>query len=82
MARVTITDTGPGIAPAARATLFKRFHRQFDRSGAEGSGLGLAIVHQICLAHGGVVKLGDGADGQGLSVNVRLPVSSDPAAGQ
>ncbi|SBT08588.1 Two-component system, OmpR family, sensor histidine kinase [Candidatus Accumulibacter aalborgensis] len=79
MARVTVTDTGPGIAPAARATLFKRFHRRFDRSGAEGSGLGLAIVHQICLAHGGMVELGDGAEEQGLSVNVRLPVSADPA---
>ncbi|WP_169069265.1 sensor histidine kinase [Candidatus Accumulibacter contiguus] len=82
MARVTITDTGPGIAPAARVTLFNRFHRRFDRSGAEGSGLGLAIVRQICLAHGGMVELGNGTEGQGLSVNVRLPVSSDPAAGQ
>lgn len=82
MARVTITDTGPGIPPAAREAMFKRFHRRLDRSGAEGSGLGLAIVHQICVAHGGVVELGDGAEGHGLSVNVRLPVAADPADGE
>jgi two-component system sensor histidine kinase TctE len=81
MARVTIADTGPGIPPEAREAMFKRFHHRLDRGGAEGSGLGLAIVHQICVAHGGVVELGEGAEGHGLSVNVRLPVSADLAEG-
>lgn len=76
MARVTITDTGPGIAPAARAAMFQRFHRRLDRGGTEGAGLGLAIVHQICVAHGGTVELGEGAGG-GLAVSVRLPVSAE-----
>lgn len=79
MVRVTIADTGPGIVAAARETMFKRFHRRLDRGGTEGSGLGLAIVYQICVAHGGTVELADGAEGLGLSVNVRLPVSADPA---
>jgi two-component system sensor histidine kinase TctE len=80
MARVIITDTGPGIAPAARAAMFQRFHRRLDRGGTEGAGLGLAIVHQICVAHGGAVELGDGAGG-GLAVHVRLPVSAEQVAG-
>lgn len=80
MARVTITDTGPGIAPAAREVMFQRFHRRLDRGGAEGAGLGLAIVHQICVAHGGMVELDEGVDG-GLAVSVRLPISAAQADG-
>ncbi|MBI4740008.1 MAG: sensor histidine kinase [Betaproteobacteria bacterium] len=81
VARVTITDTGPGIAPDARETMFQRFHRRLDRCGTEGSGLGLAIAHQICVAHGGGLALGDGAGGRGLSVTVRLPSSAALAEG-
>lgn len=78
LARVTITDTGPGIAPAAREAMFQRFHRRLDRAGTVGAGLGLAIAYQICVAHGGTVELDEGAAG-GLAVTVRLPVSSAPA---
>ena len=80
MARVTISDTGPGIAPAARAAMFQRFHRRLDRGSTDGAGLGLAIVHQICVAHGGAVEL-DGSAGGGLAVSVRLPVSVESVAG-
>lgn len=54
LAVLSVTDTGPGIPPEARARLFDRFWRadQTDRSGA---GLGLAIVHGIVTAHGGRV---------------------------
>ena len=76
MAQITVSDNGPGIAAASRAAMFKRFHRRLDRAGGEGSGLGLAIVHQICVAHGGTVTLGDGASGYGLAVIVRLPISA------
>lgn len=31
-ARVTITDTGPGIGPELRPAMFRRFHRRLDRA--------------------------------------------------
>ena len=70
-ARVTVTDTGPGIPAAERARVFDRFYR---RAGTEppGSGLGLAIVRTIADAHGAAVELADGPGGRGLSVTVRF----------
>lgn len=56
---VTITDSGPGIAPELQAHLFERFVRgDRSRSRKAGStGLGLAIVHAIVEAHGGTVSV-------------------------
>jgi signal transduction histidine kinase len=47
----TVTDTGPGIAPAELDAIFRRFHRL--ASEVEGSGLGLAIARRIVDLHGG-----------------------------
>jgi two-component system OmpR family sensor kinase len=56
-ARITVTDDGPGIDPAVRATLFERFARgDASRSRRAGStGLGLAIVRAVVEAHHGTV---------------------------
>jgi len=54
---VSVTDTGPGIDPAALPYVFDRFYRA-DPSRSRnsgGSGLGLAIVKQLVEAHGGKV---------------------------
>jgi two-component system, OmpR family, sensor kinase len=68
-ARLTVTDDGPGIAPAERTRVFDRFYR---RAGTEppGSGLGLAIVKAIADSHGATVQLADGPGGKGLAVTV------------
>jgi signal transduction histidine kinase len=73
-ARLTVSDTGPGIPPAERERVFDRFYRI---SGAEipGSGLGLAIVRQVVELHGGNVDLAD-APGGGLMVIVSLPAGT------
>ncbi|RXZ48464.1 ATP-binding protein, partial [Agromyces binzhouensis] len=57
--RVTVTDDGPGIDPAVRATLFERFARgDASRSRRAGStGLGLAIVKAVVAAHRGTVDV-------------------------
>jgi two-component system OmpR family sensor kinase len=69
--RLSVIDTGPGIAPADRERVFERFHR--GSAHGTGSGLGLSIVRRIATAHGAAVVLGEGADGRGLAVDVRFP---------
>ncbi|MHB1569686.1 MAG: SpoIIE family protein phosphatase, partial [Solirubrobacteraceae bacterium] len=55
MARLTVTDTGIGIAPSEQARLFERFHRVQGAHGRthEGSGIGLALVSELAALHGG-----------------------------
>jgi len=48
---IEVHDTGPGIAEADRAAIFREFHRlEAKASAAEGMGLGLAIVERACAA--------------------------------
>ena len=67
-----VADDGPGIAPAARATVFERFVRGPCHD-APGSGLGLAIVRQAARRSGGYVTLGDGPGGRGCEFVVAFP---------
>ena len=57
IAVVTVTDSGPGIAPELVPVLFERFARgDSSRARTTGStGLGLAIVAAVVDAHGGRV---------------------------
>jgi len=71
-ARLSVSDDGPGIAPADRERVFDRFYRPAGNA-TSGSGLGLAIVRTIAEAHGASVALAPGADGQGLTVTVSFP---------
>ena len=80
-AMLSVTDTGPGIPPAARERVFERFHREPNPDDATlgvGSGLGLSIVRRIAEAHGATVTLDSGAGGKGLVVRVRFPLARDP----
>lgn len=70
---LTVRDDGPGVPPAQRSRLADRFFRVAG-SGAEGSGLGLSIVDRIARRYGGSVEFGDGINGCGLGVTVRLPL--------
>lgn len=72
---LTVSDHGPGIAPADRERVFEPFHRlEASRNRATGgSGLGLAIAHQVVKAHGGTIEIRDRPDGlSGAVVAVRL----------
>jgi signal transduction histidine kinase len=75
-ARLTVSDDGPGIAPAERDRVFERFVRlDSDRSRTGGgTGLGLAIVAEIVAAHDGTVSIGD-RPGGGTTVLVTLPLN-------
>src|SRR6185369_6244128 len=50
---VTVTDRGPGVAPAARGKLFRAFSRGAPGDGPAGLGLGLALSQSLARAMGG-----------------------------
>ena len=60
--RLSVADSGPGLAPERRAVLFRPFARQ-PGAGKESTGLGLSIVADICRAHHGAVGVEDGQPG-------------------
>jgi signal transduction histidine kinase len=74
--RLTVSDSGPGIPPAERANVMRRFHRLAGQE-TEGSGLGLSIVARIAELHHASVVLADGMGASGLSVQVSFPLLSD-----
>lgn len=53
--RLTVEDSGPGVAPEFVPHLFDRFTRSEESSGSEahGTGLGLSIAQAYAQAHGG-----------------------------
>jgi len=65
-----VTDTGPGISPELRASLFDRFTKS---PGSRGSGLGLAIARAIVTAHGGTIDASSGPGGVGTTMRISLP---------
>ena len=75
---LSVTDEGPGIAPAERARVLDRFFRALGTS-EPGVGLGLSIATRIAALHGASLELGEGPGGRGLAVRVDFP--NDPARG-
>lgn len=73
-AAITVSDNGPGIAPADQARVFDRFHR--TRGGTAGRdeaiGLGLPLARQFVEAHGGTIELQSELE-EGTTVTIRLP---------
>ncbi|HWI32535.1 MAG TPA: HAMP domain-containing sensor histidine kinase [Microbacterium sp.] len=68
-----VRDHGPGIPPAARHRIFRRFDRAHERRTVGGSGLGLAIVDAIAKAHDGHCTVTD-TPGGGVIFTIHLPV--------
>ncbi|MFN8678071.1 MAG: ATP-binding protein [Thermomicrobiales bacterium] len=78
-ARLTVTDTGAGIAPEDQARVFDRFYRA-DRARARatgGAGLGLAIARALVHAHAGEIGL-TSEPGRGTTVWFTLPLALAP----
>ncbi|MFG1881641.1 ATP-binding protein [Micromonospora sp. NPDC049102] len=75
--RLTVADTGIGIAEADLPKLFERFHRvQGARSRShEGTGIGLALVHELARLEGGEVRVTSRV-GSGTTFTVALPWSA------
>ncbi len=61
--RLSIANTGPGIAPEHQARLFERFFRAEHTAEESGQGLGLSLARELARAHGGDVVLVRSGDG-------------------
>jgi heavy metal sensor kinase len=74
--RITIHNSGDGIAPEHIPHLFERFYRVDEaRSGQTGgNGLGLAIAQEIVRLHDGEIQF-QSEMGKGVTVSVRLPAA-------
>jgi signal transduction histidine kinase len=73
---VSVSDTGPGIAPADQDRIFEEF-KQVDGSNSRskgGTGLGLAIAKRIIEMHGGRIWV-ESKVGVGSTFTFTLPVS-------
>jgi two-component system, sensor histidine kinase and response regulator len=67
-----VSDSGPGIAVAERATIFDRYQQGSHGRAAGGAGLGLAIARGIAEAHGGSVSV-DAGDLGGAAFKLSVP---------
>lgn len=70
--RITVTDTGIGIAEEEHAKIFSRFYRSPQVHDKEGIGIGLYLTREIISRQGGYLKL-TSAPGEGSSFAVYLP---------
>jgi two-component system nitrogen regulation sensor histidine kinase NtrY len=69
VARILISDNGPGISPGDRDKLFMPYYSTKRR----GSGLGLAIVRRIIAEHGGSIEVADNRP-SGTVFTIEVPV--------
>ncbi len=71
--KLTVADSGCGIAPDVLPRLFDPFFTTTSSEG--GAGLGLAVARSIVLEHGGTIEVESKA-GSGSVFTVTLPVAS------
>jgi signal transduction histidine kinase len=71
VARICVSDHGPGIEPAHQERIFERYEQASPGKNG-GLGLGLFIVRQIVEAHGGTVTV-KSTPGAGATFTVELP---------
>ena len=65
--RITVADSGAGIAPEHRSQVFERYYRADSKP--EGLGLGLAIVRRICEDLGWKIEV-ESAPGKGSAFSL------------
>ncbi len=76
MAKISLRDNGPGVAPELRERLLERGNR-IDES-IEGHGLGLSICQMIVESYQGQIDFPAlaGEEEDGFLVEIKLPMDS------
>lgn len=69
--RLTVRDTGPGLAPGVQEQLFRPFFSTKEK----GTGLGLAVTQAIVHNHAGQISA-ENAPGGGAAFTIRLPAGA------
>lgn len=74
---ISVTDQGPGLAPADRARAGERFFRADPSRALPGSGLGLSLVKAVAALHDGELRLTDAERAGGApGLEARLTLNS------
>jgi signal transduction histidine kinase len=77
---VSVTDSGPGIAPDVLPRIFEPFFTTKAFSTRRGTGLGLTMVYEIARETGLGLRV-ESIPGQGSTFTILLPVADAPAKG-
>jgi signal transduction histidine kinase len=77
--RISVCDTGVGIAPADQARIFEEFQQaEHGRRAAESTGLGLTLAKRLVELHGGRIWV-ESVPGTGSTFSFTLPIADDTA---
>jgi hypothetical protein len=74
---ISVSDTGRGISPEAKAVIFERLYQEPDSidNNRSGLGLGLFICREIVMLHGGRIWVSS-EPGLGSTFTLTLPIYS------
>ncbi|MDO4281875.1 MAG: HAMP domain-containing sensor histidine kinase [Peptococcaceae bacterium] len=70
--KISIADTGKGIAPERQATIFTRFYREPEVHDEEGIGIGLYLAREIITLQNGYIEV-QSQVGRGSTFMIYLP---------
>lgn len=74
--RITVADSGPGIAADQRERVLERFVRLDATRSTPGNGLGLSLVQAVARLHGATLNLDDNQPG--LRLSLLFPAKTAP----
>jgi len=78
LARISVADTGVGIAKDDLPVLFDKYEQARHRAtrGEKGTGLGLYITRQLVELHGGAIRV-ESEVGKGSTFSFTLPITNE-----
>ncbi|MBI9085800.1 MAG: cache domain-containing protein [Desulfobacterales bacterium] len=79
VARITVSDTGHGMAPEIMERIFDPFFTTKPKD--EGTGMGLSVVHGIVNSHEGAMEI-NSRPYEGTTFHILLPVIEAKNAGE
>jgi len=72
--RISVSDTGVGIAPEFQQEIFEDFIKASHEKNSQGMGLGLSIARRLVQAHGGRIWM-ESQPGSGTKFSFLIPLN-------